>query len=554
MSLALRSGTYLWRGLAHAASFCKEMVTSSPVRLESRGTRDGILDQFNRPEYRLGRYRVWWALYENNLYDNVHAAWAPRLKASYGLPRDMRGCYNPGFRLGNFWGTHTWVGKLDPYKQNGRVADSACPILTENEAIRPALERLWRDSQWAINKELTARTGAVLGDVALRVEDDTEAGKVRILPVNPATIAWAKPDYQGNVDAYVIVERRRDPRFDPRTEDPGRQRSVEYQERVARDGDTIYYETYLDGEIYPWNGVSGKYEVRYGFVPLVLFPHMKALPDSCWGWGEFQGAFAKAIETDRVASELHTQIRKSAHPKFFVAGTNPDPRGKLTVPETESTREDPQPEAHELAMVYGGIGSTCVPMLYTLDIQFTSMEIQNQLMNLEKDYPELRYDSARATGDASAKALREVRKACESKVHGRRVVYDDALVRAHKMALAIGGWRGYEGYEAFDLGSYAAGDLDHSIGERTVFLLDPLDRIEEIQAQLTAWQTGKLAQVPDEFLMDMFDFSPEQKKLFQQAKLAEMQLAMDQQLIMLQAQAAAKAATAPPNTTGSSSQ
>jgi hypothetical protein len=175
-------------------------------------------------------------------------------------------------------------------------------------------------------------------------------------------------------------------------------------------------------------------------------------------------------------------------------------------------------------------------------------------MNLEKDYPELRYDSARATGDASAKALREVRKACESKVHGRRVVYDDALVRAHKMALAIGGWRGYEGYEAFDLGSYAAGDLDHSIGERTVFLLDPLDRIEEIQAQLTAWQTGKLAQVPDEFLMDMFDFSPEQKKLFQQAKLAEMQLAMDQQLIMLQAQAAAKAATAPPNTTGSSSQ
>jgi hypothetical protein len=553
MSLALRSGTYLWRGLAHAASFCKEMVTSSPVRLESRGTRDGILDQFNRPEYRLGRYRVWWALYENNLYDNVHAAWAPRLKASYGLPRDMRGCYNPGFRLGNFWGTHTWVGKLDPYKQNGRVADSACPILTENEAIRPALERLWRDSQWAINKELTARTGAVLGDVALRVEDDTEAGKVRILPVNPATIAWAKPDYQGNVDAYVIVERRRDPRFDPRTEDPGRQRSVEYQERVTRDGDTIYYETYLDGEIYPWNGVSGKYEVRYGFVPLVLFPHMKALPDSCWGWGEFQGAFAKAIETDRVASELHTQIRKSAHPKFFVAGTNPDPRGKLTVPETESTREDPQPEAHELAMVYGGIGSTCVPMLYTLDIQFTSMEIQNQLMNLEKDYPELRYDSARATGDASAKALREVRKACESKVHGRRVVYDDALVRATRWPWpsAAGGATRATRRSTSAATRPATSTTRSASGRSSYSILSTGWR--KSRPSSPPGRRRKLAQVPDAFFMEMAS-SPEQIALFQQAKLAEQQLAMDQQLIMLQAQAAAKAATAPPNTTGSSSQ
>jgi hypothetical protein len=541
MSLASRPGAYLWGALLSAASFCKEMVTSSPVRGAGR-----VLEEFARPEYRLGRYRVWWALYENNLYDNVHRGWAPKLKAEYGLPKDMRGCYNPCFRLGNFWGTHTWIGKLDPYKSNGRVADSACPILTENEAIRPALDRLWRDSQFAINKELTARTGAVLGDMAIRVEDDTEAGKVRILPVNPATIAWVKPDYQGNVDAYIIVERRYDPRYNPASGERALQPFVWYEERVTREGDDIHFETLLEGKPYPWNGVSGDYRVRYGFVPLVLFPHMKALPDSCWGWGEFQGALGKAVETDRVASELHTQIRKSAHPKFFVAGTNPNPRGKLTVPETPSTREDPQPEAHEVVMIYGGLGSTCVPMLYPLDIQFTSMEIQNQLMNLEKDYPELRYDSARATGDASAKALREVRKACEAKVHGRRVVYDDALVRAQEMALAIGGWRGYDGYEAFDLDSYRAGALDHSIGERTVFLLDPLDRMEELQAQLTAWQTAKLAQVPDAFFMEMAQFGPEQIALFQQAKLAEQQQAIQQQLVIMEAQAAIKAAAAPP--------
>lgn len=541
MSLAIRGLGAFFRGFSTGlAHFRKEMVTSSPVR-------DGRhhLTDFNSPDYRIGRYRVYWALYENNLYDSVHR-WSDEVKAAYVLPRNMRGCYNPCQRLGNFWGTHIWVGKLDPEKQNGRVADSAIPILTKNEAIRPALARLWRDSNWESNKDIAARTGAVMGDVPIRVEDDVRAGKVRILPVNPATLAWVRHDYQGNVDAYVICERRWDPRFDPRAQNPGMQKMVDYEEHVVRDGNTVYFETFLDGELYPWNGQDGAYEVEYGFVPLVLVPHARALPDSCWGWSEFQGIIGKAVEVDRVASELHSQIRKGSDPRFFVAGTQPPPGNRTTVPTGNASRGDPEPRERELPMVYGGMGSTCVPMVYPLDIQFTSMEIQNQLQNIEKDYPELRYDSARASGDASAKALREVRKACEAKVHGRRVGYDNALVRAQMMALAIGGWRGYDGYEAFDLGSYASGDLDHSIGERTVFLLDPLDRLEEIQAQLTAWQTAKTAQVPDVFFMDMAQFSAEQIALFQKAKADELAQSMQMQLVMLQAQAEAKAAAAPP--------
>ena len=37
------------------------------------------------------------------------------------------------------------------------------------------------------------------------------------------------------------------------------------------------------------------------------------------------------------------------------------------------------------------------------------------------------------------------------------------------MAIAIGGWRGYDGYEGFGLDSYGRGDLAHSIAMRDVF-------------------------------------------------------------------------------------
>jgi hypothetical protein len=523
---------------AAVGTYRKSAHTSSPIR-DGRG----VLEDFDKLENRLFRYKFWWALYQNNAYDNVNA-WAGRFKTDWAIYKNTRGCYNPCLRIGNFWATHIWTGRLDALKHNGRVADSACPIVTANNAIREPIARLWRDSNWAVNKEITARTGGVLGDAPLRVEDDTRAGKVRILPVNPATVHWVRHDYQGNVDAYVIRERRWDPEFDPATEDTVDQEVVDYEERCFRDGDTIHVETYTDGEPYKWNGVSARYEEEYGFVPLVLIPHCKVLPDSSWGWSEFQGGLTKIVEVDHVASNLHSQIRKASQPKWWVSGTAPPPTG-TRFPVTAPTAAAPQPHEDELSMAYGGAGSHAEALVYPLDIQFTSMEIQNQLSSIEKDYPELRFESARASGDASAKALREVRKACEAKVHGRRAGYDNALVRAHQMALSIGGMRGYDGYEAFDLGSFAAGDLDHSIGERTVFLLDPLDREEERNAKLTNWELAKRAGIPAEFYMKLAEFSEEEIDDFQRMLEEEQDRNMQQQVDLIGAQAEAKAAAAP---------
>ena len=74
--------------------------------------------------------------------------------------------------------------------------------------------------------------------------------------------------------------------------------------------------------------------------------------------------------------------------------------------------------------------------------------------------------------------MRIARQRVTTKVNERRAIYDDSLVRAHQMAVAIGGFRGYKDFGGFGLESYDKGELDHAIGERPVFAVDPLDDIE----------------------------------------------------------------------------
>jgi hypothetical protein len=80
---------------------------------------------------------------------------------------------------------------------------------------------------------------------------------------------------------------------------------------------------------------------------------------------------------------------------------------------------------------------------------------------------------------ASGEALRRRQSQAAVKVQAVRQNYDSALMTVQQMAIAIGGWRGYDGYGEFNLDSYAKGDLEHSIAKRGVFARDPMDDLNE---------------------------------------------------------------------------
>jgi hypothetical protein len=128
------------------------------------------------------------------------------------------------------------------------------------------------------------------------------------------------------------------------------------------------------------------------------------------------------------------------------------------------------------------------------------------LDDIEKQFPELLADTGDLGARVTAEAVRNARQRATAKVRARRVGTDAALVDAQKMALAIALFRGYKAYKGTapgnGLDAYSAGKLDHSIGQRPVFDIDPTDTHEEDLAFWTAIQFEVAAGVPVEYALE----------------------------------------------------
>lgn len=462
----------VWSRMMHATStaaraFREAWTTSDPASPQDWGDA----------EARRMRYALYWALVENTAYRDVHL-WARGIRAQYGLYKYIRGVHNPAYRLASFWSTHLYGGQLDPEAGDGKQRPSAIPIVTDNPTLRPAIASLWQGSNWQTNKDILGLQGASLGDVAIAVVDDPARRCVSLKVLHPSLFSAVERDPFGNVKAYQIDEQRVD-----------QGRAVQYTERAARDGDDVVYTTLRDGAPYDWTGNGASWRVPYGFIPLVLIQHANVGLE--WGWSELHAGFGKIREADDIASKLSDQIRKTVDAPWLFAGV----RQPTTTPETTRTTPTanrPEPGREEIPAIYSqDPQAKAQPLVAPLDLAAVSERVDRLCSELERDYPELQMDIWTAGGDASGRALRVARQRVEVKVNQRRANYDDAMRRIQQMAIAIGGWRKYDAYAGFGLDSYAAGKLDHRIGERPVFAVTTADRLEE---DMLFWQAAKTAE------------------------------------------------------------
>jgi len=427
--------------------------------LQSDTTRNNK-DEFSTWDGRKMRYAINWAMYENTAYRRAHA-WAEGYKSTYGLS--------------------TVIGKQKP---------SAIPITVDGDgkALRGAIAKVWEWSNWQQEKDVVTLRGAVLGDSFIKIMDDPERKKAYMMPVHPNTVKELTIDHWGNVKAYTIEETRLHPRNNVD--------QVKYREEAIRDGDSVVYKTYLNDSLYAWSD-DGKAEwtVDYGFVPLVFIRHRHVgLP---WGWAEMHAGLPMFREVDDQASLLNDQIRKMVNAPWLFAGVNAPGAGNVQMNTSTPTDNNPEAGREETPALYGPAGATAFPLVAPLDITATATNIKDMLAKLERDFPELSDDLANAGGDVSGRALRINRQPIIDRVEQRRPNYDAPLVRAHQMAVAIAGWRGYdEAFTGFDLDSFGAGKLAHAIGERPVYAKDPLDDLEVEQALWTAAAAAKGAGIP----------------------------------------------------------
>jgi hypothetical protein len=426
-----------------------------------------ISDDFGDWDSRRLRYAIYWSFYENDAYREARS-WAKRYKTDYGLYRWIRNVYNPAYRLGEFWKSHLWGGSLA----------AALPIETENENLIEAIETVRRWSNLQVKKDIITLYGCIFGDVFIQVVDDAEKEKVYLEIVHPGTVKEVELDPFGNIKAYTIEEERESP--------INKTQRVVYQEQVVRDGDEVVYQTFLDDKLFDWTGNGFAWSTPYGFVPLVMIKHNDVGLD--WGWSELQALRSRIHEIDDQVSILDDYIRKLVASPNLLAGVNA-PSSTPTLSRTMLTGsaevENPYSGRDEVPNIYAPAGATSTPLVTELDVANVTEHISNLLQDIEENAPELRLSKAdrEGSGEKSGKAIREARRLTEGKVVQRRINYDDALVRAQQMAVAIGGFQNY--FDGFGLDSFGAGALDHTIGERDVFAIDPLDQMEILEKKFT---------------------------------------------------------------------
>lgn len=467
--------------MAGYAAFQEKFVTSDQKTLED----------FTDYGARRLRYSMLWAMYENTAYDKVHT-WAASLKTEKGLYKYIRNIYNPSYRIGEFWKAKLLGGALDLAAGDGSETPSCLPILTDIEDLRPAIGQVWKWSNWQIKKDVFGLWTPVLGDGIIKIVDSPSKEKVYMRPIHPSHLRDVTLDEFGNVKGYELEYDVPDPEKQAKT--------VKFREVVERvEGeDTIYYSTYRNESLYAWEGNpdgQAEWTEDYGFVPMVVLQHNDVGLD--FGWSELHPGLSKFREVDDQASKLHDQIRKLVEGAWLLAGVS-DPTKKVsgeTVVKKATgqtpTDEKPQPGRTEQKFLYStNADAKAHSLVAPIEVEQVTNSIMKLVGELERDYPELRVDIANASGDISGRALRYNRAPAVAKVVQRRPNYDNALVRAQMMAVAIGGMRGYENFSDFDLDSFASGGLEHSIGDRPVFDNDPIDDLEENKL---FWENAELA-------------------------------------------------------------
>ncbi len=467
-------------------------------------------DTWSDFDARKTRYAILWAYYESTAYRTFLNPWATKYIQDYALYKYVRNIYNPSARLAETW-VHFLVGgalNLDAEVSELLVGGDlpiVIPAKTPKEssdALRLAIAQIYKDSVWQVNKSIWARNGVVKGDTALKIIDDTKRKKVYFEVIRPDIIKELTLDPFGNVKRYELEEERADPRI-------GKTGNVKYKEigeRVKDESETpgglgvVRFRTLLNGSPYAWNGVAAEWEENYGFVPFIATKHIDVGFD--WGWAEAQPSLSKFREIDNLASALDDQVTKAVKAPFMINAKKP--QNEVKVQGAQPTSERPEPGKEEQPILYIPDPNAKATSLVTdLNIEAVVKNIAMMLEHLERDFPELQADVFKLGNDSSGRALRTLREPVEARVMERRAAYDDALLRANKMAISIGAQRGYDGFTSFRAESYAAGELNHSIGARSVFRKDPLDDLDYKKA---FWETAMAAtragQPLEEFLRD----------------------------------------------------
>lgn len=445
-------------------------------------------------DYRLFRYYHYDSYVNNTVYSRL-VNYAAVHKEREKLYKHTRSIYNPASRLEDLLVSYVYGGAIDMQT----LEQGAIPIVAENPALLDAIKQVFTWSRWGEQKSLYVRRGARYGDSFLKVCDDPSKRKVYLESLHPGKVREWTTDNVGNIQSIVIEYlREEDPDIAALTPSrfglipqPQSQKQYLYTEKITKlDDGSEKWETFKDGE--PFGYYANEFGIlvpswttEYGFIPVTLTQYKNIGLFS--GANAFYSSLRKIDEINDNASLLNDQVRKAINPMWYFAGVRRTEEVNATTNGTEGTENERRKDA--VPAIYGPAGSQPFPMVFDLPIDQAYQNLQGMIAELERDMPELALQRIREGGsDMTEPGNTSGYSDAIGRVEEARGNYDAGQIRALQMAITIGGIHQYDGFEGFNLDSYAAGDLKFYIRERPVIAdqLSKRERITQLQMAGTA--------------------------------------------------------------------
>lgn len=465
-------------------------------------------EYYGRWETQQERYDVLDAYRQNDdLYGRLRTELQLKGYAGYQSVR------NPANRL-----TELYVAKLTdsllehldtaPETDTEQVTDEsdATPLTLDPNILRGLIVKVHEWSNWQDKVEVAGRNFPTQGDLFIKVENSEDNQRVQLNLLDPRVVA---EDFQKDARGFFTYLRLDIPqeernlneegeiRYYTRTEiwdkEAGQYSVYEHEEGegapVADLGRPIVFalltSTPPDNPNTVWTG--------YDFIPVV---HRK-LKDTGDVRGE--GAFQHALDGIDVANWLATKLNGMLFPKITWKGTRqagPDgdmlPPFELEDDEALTRLTTPLQEAYKIVEVNGESiirlpsGADLSPMVPAIDFASHLAALEAHLKELEKDLPELAYYRLRDMSEISGRAARILLGDVIDRLGRARAKFEDAHIRAHKMALTIGRVTNVPGFEAIPEDAYEDGLLDHRFKPYDLFPVSELEQAEGDKADAEA--------------------------------------------------------------------
>lgn len=418
---------------------------------------------------RLSRYEVFEGYYHNIAYHSF-MTYSQSLKVQERLYKHVRGVYNPINRLVEGYVSKVWGGVLDTTNGTG----GAIPIDTKDTRLIEAIIQLWKASSWGQKKSLAVRYGAKLGDTVLQIVDDIQFQQVRIEAVDPAKVKTIDRNPDGSLSL------------------------VEFEYYIRRGNQNVLFcmsitpekfSTKIEGQLTAvYTSGRGEqipeWDNEYGFIPVVHIEHT----DVGLGYGApaAHGTLHKINELNDLASILNDGMRNQVNMPMITTGGRVESAdyGTDRSANPNNTADDPKKDTMRVLNIPNADAKVffASPAINIADGLANIREIE---MELERDLPELALHRLRESGNLTAPGVRSAYDDAIARYREARGNYDTGLVLAHQMGVAIGGMRGYPGYQGFNLMSRENGALDHQIKDRPV-ISDSLSLAEKLDKTFMA--------------------------------------------------------------------